>query len=239
MNSKAYIIINIALLACSACLSSNITPNSSPTQSQKLTLENSPDSFREIQLRWLNQSVCKNPCWEGIMPGITDKDDALSLLDSIENVSSVQLSPYISGGTGDVYWHWGDNPLNSGRLFYNTSDDKVYSIWPGIGAGLILADIIQQFGDPTHAWVREVMPIDTQSGETEKNYSIGIVWLDKGFSVSGSNSSHPGWIDADFQVGSIIFFVPTHEGYILAEGKAVEKLVLWHGYDTWDNYLVK
>ncbi|HNG14148.1 MAG TPA: hypothetical protein PL173_13765 [Saprospiraceae bacterium] len=236
MSNKLSMIVMfiLAILMFFAC-APRATQVSSPAQNQDLSLENSPEMLQETQLKWLNESLCQSPCWEGITPGITNKTDALSLLMQVENVNDVKVSPYES--VGEINWYWGDNPLNSGRLFYSINNDVVYSVWPGIGNGLTLADIAQQFGPPTHAWVREVKPVEAQQNQEEKNYSLEIVWLNKGFSVSGANPNHHGWIDAGFLIGSVKFFTPTHEGYILAVGNVGKNLVPWHGYDTWENYI--
>lgn len=61
---------------------------------------------------------CPQPCFLGIRPGVTTRDDAIALLQSQSDVRHVQSSPYI------VFWDW-----DAAQSFSGSAEADSYPAW--------------------------------------------------------------------------------------------------------------
>lgn len=87
---------------------------------------------------------CALPCWQGVTPGETRSDDALTRLDGHAWLNEVRLS------YGSIYWGWsGQQPALYDDRYggYLTLDgDRIYEI--GFSTRLALAEAARLIGEP-------------------------------------------------------------------------------------------
>jgi len=187
--------------------------------------------------RWLNSVKCDPPCWEGIVPGQTALQ-ALETLKQLEFVTNITTHENQNTNIGEIEWDGADNE-GDGRLFFHmenkSSDGEVFAIWPEMGCCENLGNVILSFGEPDFAFAQKVDPIVSPSSQ-EAISSYSVVWINKGFMVKGFPTEGT-QIDKNFQIHTVIFFVPSWDGFIDFEGNAGSNAVVWHGYDDGLNYL--
>jgi hypothetical protein len=99
---------------------------------------------------FLEDKSCNAPCWRGIEPGETSKDDVLSKVKSMKDIipRSVNEVPgnykYWQNG---ITWKFTGTNEKIGSVFFH--DDKVIFIDAYYDKKLLLSDIISQYGNPT------------------------------------------------------------------------------------------
>jgi hypothetical protein len=232
----SWLLLTIWLASCSNAYPQTQAINPYPDE----TPEQPASGFEE---HWLEGVPCRAPCWEGIMPGITKRDEAFTLLkrvNYVKNVNLVEEGNVTPAPEGEINWRWEKSKSIDGRISYEPpgSDGIVYGVFLEPEKGIKLSSIISAYGQPSHVCVREIRHDDIQPTPVEKHYSIKIVWLNNGFSVTGFNSINHGWVDDNFVVDIIELFEPSLEGLRSVGGSVANNLLPWQGYATWEKYLV-
>lgn len=101
---------------------------------------------------WLDEPVCKLPCWQNITPGVTTLKEAKSILEDLPYIKS-QTKTYNS-----IDWRFVPNKDDGGWL-EASQDGIVHSITLGGDAEILLQTIIASYGDPKY-----VKPHDCRDG---------------------------------------------------------------------------
>ncbi|MFH2102926.1 MAG: hypothetical protein ABIJ39_06175 [Chloroflexota bacterium] len=197
-------------------------------------------STRDIaRSHWLNAPECTPPCWNGITPG-QSVEDSLYILNRDPWITDIEVVEYRSINIGEIHWNWVVSSASGGRIFFylgeTNQDSEIYAILPGYGCCMGLGDIIHLYGEPDYVLVQIVHHTDFPTPEDVISYYT-LVWIDKGFLVDGYPKAET-WINEDFQIASVVFFVPTLAGYLAYEGNAGANAVPWHGYDDGLNYII-
>jgi hypothetical protein len=195
-----------------------------------------PKTISDMQNRWLNGTRCRMPCWEGLTPGKTTLIQAIDNLINFGYVNSFTVDE--STSTGEVEWHWTfATKGEGGRIFYDKESKKIFAVVPHIICCLSLGEVIEKFGNPSHVIVFVSRYFEDQMAG-EPFYSYNVIWLEKGFEVIGGPAKE-GSIDKNFIVSSIVLFEPTEEGLRKQEGRIVDLMVPWQGYNNRSVYIHK
>jgi hypothetical protein len=106
---------------------------------------------------WLTEPVCKPPCWQNIIPGVTNIEEAVSILESTPGVT-VKLK-----SKDGVDWEFNQN-RNQGGTIKMSADNIVNTIWlysPLEGKALLdLESIVMSYNNPEY-----VKPYDCREGK--------------------------------------------------------------------------
>ncbi len=183
---------------------------------------------------WLINPACLSPCWNGIYPGKSTLLQSLNILLKANSVENIIIKKYIDWGL--VEWKETSSG-NVGRLFYDGRDSKVYAIEPHFNCCSTLKDVINVYGEPSHVIVL-ALQIFEDPNVGDWIYSYRIVWLDIGMEVGGYPSIE-NKIDKDFNISSIAYFEPNKNGLLKYEGRIVDLMVDWKGYNDRSVYLIE
>jgi len=193
----------------------------------------------QLQYRWLNGLPCRLPCWEGITPGKTSATEAFDLLQSnplIDQVNIINEKDY-----GEINWRWRTEDNSGGRLFFRIVDQLVYAILPGIKSQINLGDVIQAYNEPNYVSVKKINNTNLGNVQTDTptSYSANIIWISNGFTVSSFLTNESDMLlDQYRSVGLTAIFEPSKSGYLAYQGNSGASMIIWHGYDDAQEYLV-
>lgn len=142
--------INIALLLglfaylSVSCESVKIEPKTATPENSKLW-----------QLTWLDQPICKPPCWQHITPGVTTRNEALVIL---ENMPEVEITYNEKNG---LAWYFGTK--DEGGSIVISEAGLVLSIrLASINEDQQLENVVAVYAFPTY-----VQPYDCRNGMCE------------------------------------------------------------------------
>jgi len=112
-----------------------------------------PENLRMWQLTWLDQPTCSPPCWQSITPGLTTRNEALTIL---ENMPSVEITYNEEGG---LTWYFGTKKGEGGNITASAGG-IVSSIWLGsINEDLQIEKVVAFYNFPKY-----VQPFDCRDG---------------------------------------------------------------------------
>lgn len=143
----------------------------------------------------LQDISCEPPCWYGITPGKSTKDDVKLLLPKITEIdpNSIEDTDITTGGTYDhIKWRFDSGDGDFGGVIY-FRDGIVASIGIGPKKGAInLEDAIEKFGEPEFTYAYK------EKGEIDRMV-IFLLYPTKGYMFlynsgqfrSGSDSVEP------------------------------------------------
>jgi hypothetical protein len=116
--------------------------------------------------RWLQKVPCAAPCWEGVTPGQTSIQEAISILKQNPGIAAGSVMTHTFGYSdfGSLLWEWtgaekSSFPLYKGgevRYDFVEASQKVFEISPsyqyltGDSESFTLSEVIQAYGEPTH-----------------------------------------------------------------------------------------
>ena len=216
---------------------SNSTVNVSMGQN---TPTSTPNDRYDWQKQWLQGQPCRPPCFEGIAPGYTTANEAITILQKQPDVAIAKIA---YGDGNYLGWNW-DDGYNANSTKYTTQGGTaqfrlkdvsqiVYLISPAINRLLNLEEIMNTYGEPTYVGAYFLR------GPRDLNYvgySVRLVYLSQGFVVGSSTAVKP-VIDKNLNFDSINFFVPTTAGYKEAfPGEEYQTLVPWTGFNSFGFY---
>lgn len=113
---------------------------------------------------WLDQPSCNLPCWQDITPGVTTREDALSVL---ENMPEVKI---IYNKNDGLTWYFGKDTEGGNIKFSETG--IVSNIWlSSTISDLQLENIVEVYGFP-----KNVQPFDCRDGMCD----TGLIYPDLG-----------------------------------------------------------
>jgi hypothetical protein len=70
------LLLGLFAILCVSCKDSVVTTPRTVT----------PENSNNWQTAWLDQPVCKLPCWQNITPGVTTRDEAVSILENTPGI---------------------------------------------------------------------------------------------------------------------------------------------------------
>jgi hypothetical protein len=113
-----------------------------------------PETPSDWWIAWLAQPACKPPCWQNITPGVTSRDDAVSIL---KNTTGVVITYNTIRG---LSWNFG-RQTEEGNIILS-EDGIVTSIWIGSISDrkLLLKTIVASYNEPQY-----VKPLDCREGK--------------------------------------------------------------------------
>jgi hypothetical protein len=157
-----------------------------------------------------NTNPCSPPCWMGITPGETSKEQAINILEQEELNENGELTVTLT----EISWR-----VNNGQRVHIFSDaDDIINRVTIMLSETDLESVIEEFGDPDYM----------RSGEISDGwYSAYIYYLQKGlsFRVSGREMK----ITPNMVVGIAYFTSSAQDAYTMLNDV--------HGPDIADKYL--
>lgn len=112
-----------------------------------------PESAINWWTSWLDRPVCKPPCWQNITPGVTTRDEAVSIL---ENTPDITITY-----NGEYGVSWDFKAKTEGGDMRLSEEGTVSSIWLGSVSDrkLLLKTVIASYANPEY-----VKPYDCREG---------------------------------------------------------------------------
>jgi hypothetical protein len=209
------------VLFLTACGADDSAQKGSKTPARTYTITEQWDNW---QFNWLKGIPCSTPCWQGIMPGKTGAQEAYNMLRQSPQVQAVSEER--------ESWSWKSGEYG-GRLefSYKTFQPIVKSIQPEFYTDYRYADLINIFGEPTHA-----TGIATANNTGTIVYSYTLVFMNKGLALQSNTQTRPSTERLFFR--SITFFVPGKDGFkeAFADNRQPELLVPWQGDKGFEFY---
>ncbi len=115
-----------------------------------------PENFINWQTAWLDQPVCKLPCWQNITPGVTTRGEAVSILENTPGIVIIYNKP------NGLSWNFGSK-TEEGDVILSAENGIVSGIFlSSINKDLNLEEIIAVYGFP-----RYVKPFDCREGNCD------------------------------------------------------------------------
>lgn len=105
---------------CGLLIAMSVSCQSTPPPTP--TLLPTPEILTNWWTTWLSQPTCEPPCWQKIIPGVTNIDEAVSILEHTPGITIKLRSKY------GVDWEFDQNRSEGGTITIS-SDDKVSAIW--------------------------------------------------------------------------------------------------------------
>jgi len=203
-----------------------------------IVVRTSSGPIPDWQYQWLKSIPCKPPCWEGVTPGITTAEEAVSILKQNSLFTEAKINTSISSpNDGEVSWTWSPSlGLHEGRAEFQTqgSNRIIRNIDPQYKASFRLSEVIKAFGEPTH--VIAAAYLDT-TNVSKNTYGLVFIFLNQGIEL-GINTNTKPILNDTMEFSFLRFFEPTIEGYDKINGsKGLAKfLVSWQGYKDFEFY---
>ena len=183
----------------------------------------------------LSDTVCKPPCWNGILPGETKTWQAVDILIDTPNIYGIQET----GNEQEraIRWIFRYPIKESGGYIYPI-DDLVGAISFQTYGSLSLGEAFDLLGDPGYFWIRY------QENEWRHWIEVEFVYPSEGYSVRAdidlpNEVKYPSIsINQDSPVGRVIYFNPEIYTKLIAsrilfreDEDTIEKnLQSWNGY---------
>jgi len=179
-------------------------------------------------------SSCAWPCWQGIIPGVTTRDEALQILNNSPIIVEISTrSNELAAGFDSINWKWVlDDSETTGLA--RSQNGIVYEIQLKTNQSISIGEIINRFGPP-----EKINIIDcTEVPEGEFRYWCGILYYTKkGFSFHSSWAGT--WDEQDLKIN------PSDPIEIIAliKPSTIEEWALFNGLDIssfnlrdWEGY---
>lgn len=181
--------------------------------------------------------VCQPPCWENITPGITTKQEALTILSKVDDVDQPVVDPHHPnlGFDDEIQFslHHGKDNYVQGWIY--VLDDQV-SIISFENNLVTMKHAIELFGAP-----QSILVINTGHFDqvTLSNSQKGIAFDYKLFGAQNLESSA---IEPETEIGGVTFFDLNQyqkvldsgilSAYTLTVDQTIKNLRLWNGYGS-------
>lgn len=149
------------------CLGEEVFPQAFPLQTAVPTMSPTPGTPVDWWGLWIRQPACQPPCWQNITPGVTTKDQAVAILESMPDTT------IRSNGEDGVDWRFGSTPNRGGWLY---AENGIVStvVLSTVDSELTLQNVIDAYGVPGY-----VVPEDCRYGmcDTVLVYPKIGLWL--------------------------------------------------------------
>lgn len=188
-------------------------------------------SSQDWEYHWLTGVPCKAPCWEGISPGKTKVEEAKKILLKLPFVTK------ISEGNTSTVWKWSGFEQSLARISYASSgtDAVVTGIDLPFPKTFRLKDIIQVYGNPSHAWTT----MDIGDNGNIFNYGTYILFKDYGLILSNGVKSVP-TLDSNTLFYGVSLVIPGNPEEIAKQTTIFYPSVTatWQGYKDFKFYCI-
>jgi hypothetical protein len=184
---------------------------------------------------------CAPPCWEGITPGVSSKEDVLRILDQLESDGGIESYTVwnfrAEGRFGTVYIGFDDDEHVDGIRLHPWFDYRV-------------KQVIDQFGEP-EAYAspsrleREDCPCQNWDDEIYERAPSGggyLLYPSQGVTVRiRIAEGYTGCVCSEMETAVLYYYVPRSLADALEEGRtpafdwadwSSADLVQWHGYGS-------
>jgi hypothetical protein len=194
---------------------------------------------RSEDSRWLADTACRLPCWEGITPGTSTSAETLDRLKQLPFVgqaSATQAAPTM----GVIRWTWKGSQEESGLAYYviesSGSDQPILSLNIKPSQPIPLREIVAQYGEPSHI-LAGFIPQPTlmnQSGYLLtlyfKKYNFQAIWLAQGSDAPSLNE--------DTHIHLITITDPRRDSLVATDDQALKNqgILPWSGFRDFHEY---
>jgi len=202
-----------------------------------ITWENSKSNIRDnvvLNYDWLDNPACFPPCWNKIYPGKSTLPQSVEILLRAKGVTNIGIEKFENIDLVELEWEDTQNE-KGGRLFSDKTNSIVFAIQPSINCCSQFDDAIKEYGEPSHIFI-SVSHNHESPNAVELIYSYIIIWLDIGMEVKGG-PKNDAEINGNFTINSVSFFEPGEDGLRIYEGRVVDEMVEWKGYNSRSFYL--
>jgi hypothetical protein len=181
-----------------------------------------PENSRNWQTAWLDQPVCKPPCWQNITPGVTTRDEAVLIL---ENTPGVAITYNKKSG---LSWNFGTK-AEGGNIIVS-EDGIVSGVWLGsTNENLYLKKVTAAYSFPKY-----VKPYDCRVGMCE----TVLIYPDLGMLLSVFVKDARG--DDEIPQIEILSETIVYRVYFIEQGmENFQKILVFQDYDLlleWKGY---
>lgn len=107
--------------------------------------------------KFLKNPTCQPPCWENIVPGETNIDDALAILSHTNGIKLTNNPTVLSGYTTEMNWNF-DESNDSGGVTTDEQGNVISKISLGFYEKLTTEEVISAFGPPTDVLLYDCRP---------------------------------------------------------------------------------
>lgn len=184
--------------------------------------------YADVITRWLEGVPCRAPCWEGITPGVTTREEALDLLGANQ---LVDLPWYPSSRTSDwIDWTWVGIEDGGGDL--RTEDGTVSMILGALPQEVALRDVIGAYGEPSHIVAVRFMGLHGEG----PFYILSLAWEPAGFALDTGFLYHQEPLLNEDSPFLNLYFSPSPEVILPALRGGTGALVPWEGFKDFAAY---
>jgi hypothetical protein len=172
------------LVALGGCTRSGGRVSSAITPESPAAFTSTPaaDGYPERITRWLSGIPCRAPCWEGITPGQTSRDEAVGLLGDNQFVDLPRF-PKLAADAA-IEWRWRDSDFGTGTIY--TSDGTVSLLLAQLPEQVLLGDVIGAYGEPSHVYASTFMGLHGDG----PFYTLALAWESAGFALDSGFLYH-------------------------------------------------
>ena len=183
------------------------------------------------QIRWLQGVPCSPPCWEGITPGATTAQQAISILKKNVLFEPSSIITRELKSSSYVVWYL-MNGKEGGEAYYGSksSNTVITSIRPIFDTSYKLKDIIQLYGEPEY-----VVATYSRGVETAAHfYDLSFSYVTKGFTLQSNTNGSVTMptLSPEMYVKNPTFFVAIKN---LKDFKPYSA-VAWQGFEDFNFY---
>lgn len=249
---KRMITTLLVALAVAGCTGQAATPTSPPIPPATTAVEPpaSASAPADWQRSWLRGEPCAPPCFLGITPGATTRDEAFDLMRAIFPAAEPEELPSYSGDDTmlHVFKKEPQGQLHTATAYFYTAPPRSSATPANMIVAFVtsapdmvsFSEVIAAFGEPSH-----ILALASYYEHSGMTYGLNAVYLDRGlmvsFDIDGGKNGQPDLAPELMAVSVIVFDtsdVGFKEGmrayYDLAEASTL--LVPWQGFQPFSTY---
>ncbi len=154
----------------------------------------------------LTDEQCNPPCWNGITPGTTSRDEAYSILEGTRGVNFGTLFDETrTAHVAQFSWFFSAPiPDSTGRLFF--MGEKVAAILIGTYGSTGIAEVLDMLGPPVAQWTH------CAAARGEEWSQTVLLWPEDGYAVVVDHSASCSEltrvrVQRDDRVAQVVYFV--------------------------------
>ena len=150
----------------------------------------------------LSDVPCAAPCWQGIVPGVTLRSQAMQILGDSPYVKDDSLKEAGTAEVGGVVWQW---RVPGRRLQPSISwqNDIVQEVTLGLTYDLTVDQIVSKFGPP------EALNVSVGGVPEHQYWILDLYYPDQGMQFKAYTSETSNRLESTTEVGVAIYYVPS------------------------------
>lgn len=223
----------VIALSCSACSAPEpISPTPEPTATATYPPIDSPNTFESLLTSHgphaprspLSTRLCGPPCFQGITPGVTTREDALA---------NVRAHKEIFGECGEFHSQYVQGVACSDFLsfFFDKQNSQVIGIGFEPSDSLTLGQIVDRYGDPD----KVIVYVDTPTHILYSSFEI--LYFDEGMILSYVADIVTYAIQPDMPIYEISYQASDGVREYFDEFGIPSLKIDWHGFGDYKQYL--